>query len=259
MKRTIPYLLLLILAISCQEGMDTNPGDLEGYARINLIYDYPESYDSIQVLLENNLNTYSTLTDSSGAYVLQDVETGTYRITFSKEGFNDHVIKSFLFYPAGIPVIVDRQIQLYEIPLVEISNDSVFLEEWGGASIYTLILNATMVELKEGHRYINFRAFFSTDPNVDFKNHMFTQSFNLASHYNNEMSISISLNVLDYQFDPGEEVYVKFYPTSASSGEYSTSAGYLHEEGYFVYTSMNQNVSTAIHKFVWPEDMQPYK
>jgi len=255
MKYSHIYLLLLTLTISCQDGMDTNPGDIEGIARLQKIFENNYNYDQIQVRLENGSDTYTALTDSSGAYSITDVETGTYRITFSKEGFNDHVIKSFLFYPAGIPVQIEQYIRLYEIPLVEISNDSLVMDQY--SNFYELHVKGNLVELKGGHSYIRFRAFFSTDPDVDYRNFQYSKIFaNIGRMSDNGLDISIYLNDMDYQFEPGSEVYVKCYPTSGIDVSYNTPVGYLHAEGYFVYTPMNQNVSTATHKFEWPMDMQ---
>ncbi len=181
-KPFVIFYILVILVFSACEKDEFAPcleGDIIGYAYCADEYgDRLEDNSGIKVVTEPG-RKYSAITDKDGRYVLKNVITGTYDLSFEKEDFGT-MKKSGIQHLGGAPTIISYYynngfVIIYknittQITAIHCQNDSLFAD-LAFSGIY-----------RPGSVYM--RLFFSSEENFDLQSAEASKSIELWGGYN---------------------------------------------------------------------------
>ena len=206
-------LVMLTLSPSCTKEIDFNllKGNLKGVVYSNGGYsDIP-----VQVMIEGHNFSKTTTSDNFGKYSFTGVNTGTYNLKFTKEGFGTHYLYGFPFIGGDSVTETVPSVELAHLP---------------DASVSELTLNMTINTLHNEYftlvqKQINWSAvikgsapylmaYLSSDANVSYNNY--------KQYYFAEQGFNI-INLSDFdtlQYEKNSTIYVILYPYEMLGSSY---------------------------------------
>ena len=253
LKLFVAGLITTIFAAGCSKG-PTGPagpalnGALTGLVTlVNSDGSQPSNRDSVTVSIEGT--SMSTQTDASGMWLIDNVKTGTYTISFSKSGYG--ITKSVQYQFAGGGEKNLGLVYLCQSPTFSISN----LTRLGNSnartdstSIYFGITTSTSTVVGPYRTYLVLSpdSGISSIPALSSYAAFFTT--NIANGMDSaDIRLTPSI-VAAGGFNPGDTVYAAAYAANAGSN----NSGYLDTStGKTVYTNLC-SIRSNVVKFVIP-------
>ncbi len=233
---------IVIFTTACEwsEEYDLLSGQLTGYVSF-----YGESDNSgTEVIIQGSNRHIKAITDESGKFVIDDLESGTYNIIFNKEGFYQYMIMGYGFVGGAVPASI-RTIPLYRELDMEI--DSMELTDMG--MIYSVRLEVTARVSGKDYNNLRCRCFLGDSPGVSYTDYI--ESF-VSGNYivsgNDIHTISFDFKVDTFKFPSGSELYMIMYPASGS-GQYYTNM----ENGTKIYSSISKDQPSNVASIIVPE------
>jgi hypothetical protein len=246
MKKSILLLLIFTHLISCKSN-DTitnsatvTTGDLVGTVELIDVHNNPlTNHSGVLVRIEGT--TFSATSDSLGRWVIHDLPSKTYAITFSKPGFYSRHDKSFTFV-AGEPVryrdvhhnldyIVLGPIPEFTITLDAITMPTRKIIDGKVFDDYGLVFAHTSNNAP-ANTYVGMYLLASRNPNLrieDWTTVGIAEPYSVPNPSVQDSSVDLSgtLTYIVYAIfaKPGDTVYFKAYPILSPIFEYDAITG----------------------------------
>ncbi len=231
--------ILLVIISACEENKEiqTLTGQLVGF--VELIGEVESSGVEIEVS-SGDFETKVT-TNEKGQFIIDDLESGSYNVTFNKEGFLQYKIFGHQFVGGGQPTSlgthslfpeVDCQIQNLQVtafeepyhPSVMVTADAMYSDE---------------------DLYPSCCVYLSGEPDVSYQNYSTTYWERL--YKSGEFSLGVYVDTL--QFPVGSELYMIMYPCWGVYNDYYTD----FESGSTIYRNVNINQPSNVAHITVPE------
>ncbi len=239
-------LFFSVLIFGCDNSTDPDPlsGSVVGLVQPVNQWNNPiqdsSAYADVDVKLEGT--SYSTTTDSSGRYVLDDIDASTYTIAVGKSGYGTNKLPFYQFIGGGQDFVNGGSpIEIGEIPGYDISADSAFADY--GNIVFQGSISATIPEggLATIVTYVSDSSNISpTDPSSYLAVNANT-SFPGVSKFAGVFNVS--------NFSAGQELYFKSYPIAKSSLFYLDPSA---ETNRVIYSSLGEPTDEV--SFIVPEN-----
>jgi hypothetical protein len=204
-EKFVVLLLMMTLVSGCTKEIYYNlmNGNLKGvvYCSDGI------TYLPVTVLLEGDELSKTTISDSSGNFLFTGVNTGTYNLKFSKEGFGDYYIHGFSFIGGDSITETAPIVLLSQLPNASVSNlriEEMTVESKFNRICKTIYWKADFTPDKS--LTTQYVAYLGTDKDVSYKNYK-VHSFPTAA--NNSLELS------DYDtitFKKNSKIYMIVYP-----------------------------------------------
>jgi hypothetical protein len=281
--RSVVILLAAVVWLGCSDSNGTNDGsggnssltgDLTGKVTLTDYRGQPMA-DKSGVLVQVDGTSYTALTDTNGVWMIHDLPSKTYSLTFSKEGFFTWRDRSFSFLGGG----------LVRYEYNNFTGKSVYFSmvvPIVGLPQYTITLDALLMPIivysDSIHQYINIvgsiyghssqntpprtslntvaisgaSANLSIDNPSSYRN-IFSMNFYNNSSYNSfsnypaqqDSSADLTLHYFDpllNGFSKGDTIYIRVYPSLGESQYYDD----IRDIVVPVYSANGSNVLSAI-------------
>lgn len=267
MKKSILLLLTLVHLVGCSSADTTTntsglTGDLVGGVLLaNDRGALMTNHSGVLVRIEGT--SFTGLTDSNGRWVIHDLPSKTYAITFSKEGFYSRHEKSFSFL-AGEPVryrefnnrsdfIVLGPLPKFTVTLDGISMPTKQTIDSTGEVVYTNgFVYAHTSDNTPGGSSAGMYVVASLDPDPQIENT--TNSYIVQAGIvlnpsvqdsSVDLSTALSYTLFTPIGKPGDTIYFKAYPIINAILEYDAVAG---THNYIGYTLNGSNVLSGVRQ-----------
>ena len=244
-------LVSLLLLTSCNKKGDPGPtgpvgpagsflsGDLIGYCYADNQYG-PLPVDNSGITVTAEGSGVFARTDSSGRFILNNLHTGTYTISYSKSGYGTWKSQGFQFVGGGQALIGSAYI--YKLPDYNVLNLKASTD-----SIGYLDIKGTFSKSISAY-YPNYVLLFfskSSDVSSDPNHYLFTNQF-----YLNSQGITFQYDLPTYYLSNqgltrGQTLYVIAYGASNSNSYLDISTG------KYVYPNISTN-SSNVTSFIVP-------
>jgi hypothetical protein len=236
-------LFFSLLLVACKEETTYHglSGELTGTIQLMTSQGYTEKDNSgITVTIDGTDPLRSTTTDNKGHYSIQELETGTYNLIFSKEGYGDYKALGYKFV-GGETTDIYGPLYLYHLPTITFNQLSIETQ----ANYYNVdIYGSAEVDVAPGeNRYINALIFLSKTPDVSFNKYL---QYQKAYYYSSE-KLQFSLNLDLEKYPPGTKLYAKLYSCTTTTQSYIDI-----NSGLEIFTTLAQPGSN-IAEFTIPE------
>lgn len=172
-------------------------------------------------------STVESATDEHGKYLIEKLKTGTYNITFSKEGFGTSVIQGLPLLGGNVPVYLNAN--LIRSSTTQLSNLSVTINN------NQFVLTGKVIHTYPYDTDVNGpRAIFFLGKEGNVSGHAYQQSFSNVLNYSSGETFNLT-SAIDYKvFPSGTTVYIIGY------GVASYDAGYLDlASDLIIYPTLN--------------------
>ena len=205
-SRNIYYAILLIATTGCnseETEYKLLSGDISGTIYQNGLV----KVDPVQVILEGNNIKKTTTTNNHGQYLLKGLKTGTYNLTYMKEGYGTCRLNGYSYIGGTKDPVEIPDINLAQLPDASVSNLTISKIE----SYYDGISTKTAISYNaEFSPDPNLRTYYiyyiSTDKNVSYKNYDIW-------YWLDETSPQIFLSeYYHYLKEKGTKLYLIIYP-----------------------------------------------
>jgi hypothetical protein len=228
--KTFRAILLLIglcaTIIGCQEEIVTPiSGDVIGFIKLldekgNEIADR----SNVRVRLDAH---HSVLTDANGKFKYQGLESGTYHVSFEKEGFGTYKRFNFVFVGGNRPAV------FYNIHLVKLPSLEVKTFEVKALGNFQLEVSGTMTPTDNYY----FTYFFSKDPMVS--NIHYESSYGYSACCFPMTAFDNYFILSSTNFSVGQKIYVSSYVVNTAN-QYGLYNYYDYEINHYVNPAMKQ-------------------
>lgn len=251
-KVHIFLILVVSLLVSACEKDDKNElltGKIIGYVELHDRYGYDYNKDTISnhngilVHFKSGNSNFKAYTDSSGRFEINNLETGTYTIQFSKDDYFDHKITGYQFVGGNEETLLNDLIfyrgeevvspyglmKKYTFKIEDLQMDTI-----NGDSLYYSSPKCKLIVDDENIKNkMHFcRYYVSDDPNVSYKNYQYT-GFIYFYDANNEGYNSFSWGLPNCYYQFGTQLYIKCYPSIEERNYYTDL-----NTGLKIYTSL---------------------
>jgi len=236
---TALLLSLCIFTIACNKsGSNISYGQVRGVLRLADDLNNPQSYAGMQVTAENT--GISTVSDSSGRYILNGLQNGTYNLVYSKTGYGTFILVGFKNNgnlsdnPSIVPLVTLGQYSTttFTALTVNINNDSVVLRP-------TIDPAGTTIQPR------GIRFFYGTAPDISSEN--FTAYSKVYQLANTTGVLKVGFDYFySLGFTSGETVYIKGYGDAFFSNDYDDP-----QTGKHIFPNLNET-SVAPVSFILP-------
>lgn len=231
LQGTVLFSILLMVSSSCEEKVkyDLLTGKLFGTVTLRDQATVVKDAGAVGITVEGISPKKQVLTDKDGGFLIEDLQTGSYNLVFSKEGYTRHKLIGYQFVGGNIPVSVGN-INLFKIQDIEIHNLS--LSDAGNADRIRVQITAQL-EFTEEINLITLRFFLSDSPDVSYDKYLSSYGCYYNS-FDKDLQIRMSIDTL--LFPAGSELYMICYPagnlvsqayTDINSGCYIYSSTYI--------------------------------
>ncbi len=257
MVKVISSLLLLTaIAIGCSDsntatnssGTDVT-GDLAGKVRS---YNYLGRFntDNSGILVQCEGTPYSTLSDSAGNWIIHNLPTRTYSISFSKPDFYTWKTTSYTFVGGGIVRYKDANgkdyAQIGELPRFKLFLDGITMPH---GNVYGNIYAHTSNDAPDSVS-LGLYILVGTNPNLninDKSSYTILQPyypFNSVAQIDTNMSITLPFTTAFFKgYTSGVTLYFKLYPSITSDSYYDARTDTYIPVGY---STEGSNVLSAV-------------
>lgn len=217
----LTFLLTSLLGCETNTELFELTGDLKGKVRVNdqRGLSLPAESAGVEVLVEDLDESFTAITDENGEYLISGISTGTYKVSFSKEGFGYHEIKYLRFI--GGEVAQTANVWLLQESTLKVENINWRFVDPTWLSITGDFVNTATTDFDSETIPKYVFAFISKDSQVSSTNYDQFQS----AGFNNwdqqsvtEFELSIPIGS-DY-FVSGEEYYISLYASHSYSSFY---------------------------------------
>ncbi|MEM6642903.1 MAG: carboxypeptidase-like regulatory domain-containing protein [Bacteroidota bacterium] len=217
-------------------------GELIGF--VTLEYDPAVSKSGTDVTIDDGTVILSTKTDSLGRWSFSNLKTGTYNLSFAKDGYVKVIDQGYSFVAGTVPAIHPGDF-LSKFPDFKITEASVNFD-WSESFLFDTQVPEidTSVEIDTsdyGNDFLELRLFAGLDSLVSFENYLFT-----AGIFSDGLANLPDPALLD--LTPGEELYFIFYPSVLNERFYKDL-----DRGLRIYTTLNPEGASPIVSLVIPE------
>jgi len=236
-RYTIP-LWIVTLFLGCTKEMNYNllNGNFQGH-----LYCYQDTTNLPGTVKIDGDNLSKTVTsDSSGKYTITGLSTGTYNLTFSKEGYGTH-------YIYGLPFIGGDSITEFvpSVHLAKLSNatvknlkiEKVILESYYSRMSKMIHWSADFYPDKNIET--NYIAYLGVDDKVSYKNYL---SYHFIQYYPSLIELSEYDTLI---FKKNTKIYMIVYPFIELGSDYPDLA-----TGCIVYNGFQQRGSSNVASIV---------
>ncbi|MCF8335427.1 MAG: carboxypeptidase-like regulatory domain-containing protein [Bacteroidales bacterium] len=183
-------------------------GNMVGYVyTFDEFGDILDDHSEVKVTATGVDKEYSTLSDSKGRFELTDLPTGTYELSFEKEGFG--VLKQFgVQHLGGKPTILNHFSQdsrdndayfIYEMPTTEVTNLTIENDTLYGDFSFTE---------QEPPQAIQLRLYFSTEEDFNIQSAQYVQNRKLFKNDTRYLR-KMDFENYDTPFQQGEKVFFR--------------------------------------------------
>ena len=223
-KYALPFILLISLLISCNED-DSSGGLEEGSGikgKINVQNEFQQPLynerNGIKVFLEVGYRDFEVVADNVGNWQLAEAPVGTYKITYSKEGFSKITQQDIELSYTHPNYQIDNRFQklpsvtITQLPLTQFTDFELALNSTpvGQDTVYTLNISATMLPAPPPTGQAKgYRIFIGEDETVSSTNYIYqehyaTTSATISQTYNNDWFTNMGLG-------SGDAIYAAIY------------------------------------------------
>ncbi|MCT4615435.1 MAG: carboxypeptidase-like regulatory domain-containing protein [Marinifilaceae bacterium] len=228
---------IVLLCLSCDNEVHftTNCGTVMGRVILHENNQHEkEKHNDILVHIEGINPEQKAYTDESGLFQFDDVPTGTYNLSFIKEGFYEHKIISYQFI-GGDSVNIIKPTLMYEKSSIKVQNLRVDgVEEFNDhTTLFTI--RADLADKRTNDSNF-FRYFVSADSNLSSANYEHTSYVINSSDLELDFKLALDSNLVKSKTG----WYFIIYPSSNIYPYYVDS-----ESGTRIYTSLG-NASQVI-------------
>lgn len=251
-RHTIQFLLCCGMVLFIFTGCTTEKkyegltGELIGLV---VLYDQDRNIvpdcSNVEVCIEGTKPLITVLTNEKGRFEVKGLETGTYNLSFKKEGYGTHKLIGYQFLGGEVPATV------YQTPLFELTNNQVEdleLTNYDNSFSVQLLVKAS-VHGEGARRYALYRYYLGNTPDVSYKDYLVT-----SKTYSYEADrLYFPLQVDTLQFPVGTEMYMIIYPVTESSQYYLDS-----NTGNKIYSTVNDQQPSNVARIVIPEVQNPW-
>jgi hypothetical protein len=214
------------MTIGCQEEIVTPiRGDIIGFIKL-LDEKGNEIVDRSNVRVTLGANHY-VLTDANGKFKYQGLESGTYHVSFEKEGFGTYKRFNFVFVGGNRPAV------FYNIHLVKLPSLEVMTFEVKALGNFQVEVSGTMTPTDN----YSFTYFFSKDPMVS--NIHYESSYGYSVCCSPMTAFDNYLSVSSTNFSVGQKIYVSSYVVNTAN-KYGPFSYYDYEIDRYVNPAMKQ-------------------
>jgi hypothetical protein len=156
--------------------------------------------DSVKVTLHlNNDSTLETMADTSGFYQFNGISTGTYNLSFSRNGFGEMKVFGLTHISGGTINTPVPDVSLVQIPIETVVDTAWFDVIQNGYLTLQFRLAMSPYQFPQNGR--NVELYFSKNANVSDSNYLFRT----------ENMFYIPKATLDQYFSPGDSMYTRVY------------------------------------------------
>ncbi len=233
------FLFLCIFSLSCNKSSSNiSYGQIRGVVRLVDDLNNPQTFAGMQVTAENT--GISTISDSTGKYILNGLQNGMYNLIFSKPGYGTFILAGFnnngnvLDHPSIVPLITLGQFSTTTLTAlnVNVNNDSVMLRP--------TIDPAGTVDQPRGIRF-----FYGTTPDISNENFSAYSKVYQLSNPTGILKISADY-FYSLGFSAGDTIYIKGYGDAFFSNDYDDP-----QTGQHIFPNLNETSTTAV-SFILP-------
>ncbi len=212
-------------------------GSLVGFVKLYSEYGMIiEDRQGVTITVVGSDPEVSATTNSAGRYEIYNLQTGTYMLVFSKEGFStDSLNQLFIGTPAPDYIYPTTLVQ---VSTTEISELDIYFPPDG----FEEFIKCKVMPAPSFERPINIRFFLSESQGVSMSNYSstFREDFEYAyediigEEYAQIEFYSSGLNDVLRTYPPGTSLYIVAHACSNRNDEYTDADGYEH------FSSINQ-------------------
>jgi hypothetical protein len=270
--KILSLLVLILVAAGCSDSSNNSTssgngssvtGDLLGSVILTDHRGRPmRDYSGVTVQVEGT--SFSAVTDTAGNWVIHNLPSRTYAITFSKPDFYSYHDKSFSFL-GGAPVryitprLQNPYVYLGGLPRFKVTLDAILMPEKtttdsGNTFLFT---NGTLYAhtSDDGPDSTNVGTYviISRDPNLRIENpssYFYLMSVNGYTYATRDTIVNLSTTVgygwfAVWNVHPGDTIYFKAYPVLGNPMEYDVIK---NTEVFIGYSSAASNVLSGVMK-----------
>lgn len=228
--------LLFMSGCTEQQEYELLSGDLVGYVRLFKASQYEISNRAgVTVTADNGVRQVSVTTDEEGRYIFAGLETGSYNIFFSKDGYCQHMKAGVQFVGGDVPAY-SSTVSLYSLPEMTISN--LILEEVIGADDYTYLEVRFSSSGETDAPFAHCRYYLAKGRDVSFKNYTLTGYRAYGRLY---VSVMFGLSLDKKEYPAGSEISIVICPASDDKNSYIDPA-----TGMKIFTSLSTSNATNV-------------
>lgn len=238
------YALVFILLVSSLTSCnDDDPSDnfgegsgLKGKVNVQNEFQQPlyNERSGIKVLLEVGYRDFEVVADNVGNWQLAGAPVGTYKITYSKEGYSK-IVQNDIALSYTVPKYqLDNKFQkipsvtITKLPLTDFTDFVLALNSTpvGQDTVYTLNLSATMLPAPPPTGQAKgYRIFIGENENVSPTNYIYqeykaTTSAAISKTYNNDWFTTLGLS-------SGDAIYAAIYGDVSFNLEFTNADGVM--------------------------------
>lgn len=235
----IVCILLLFNSCTEQATYEGLTGRIFGSVSLMDGYSWQSDCSGAEILFEGNNSVRKIISDEEGKFSIDDLESGSYNIIYSKEGYTEHKRVGFQFVGGNIAYPLGG-VALYKLRNMKI--DSFRLEKPEYLSI-TVRLNVTAtISYQDEPGWADFIFYMSDSPDVSYRNYV--SSFRLSG-VSTEMKFPKTIDTL--QFPVGSDFYMICYPAWPHYQGYTDI-----NTGCYIITSVSPNCPSDVASIVIP-------
>lgn len=243
--KNIALFLSILIVFSCSEETvyDLPTGQLLGYVSLNKITDTGDGDSGVKVTVEGSDPEIEVSTDSTGKYIINDLEAGTYNFIFSKEGYGTYKMYGEKFIGGDKPGVLDP---VYLSEYSDIVLDSISLYYVSNYSEVYFVVNVFLPE--EMGSYFYLRYYISDNPEVNYTSYKQTD-INYLYYTRGQLKFEVS-EIDTIKYPVGSDIYLIAYPVSINS----SSSFYVNlDSGLDIYSAVNPDNSSNVLTITVPE------
>jgi hypothetical protein len=274
MKKTIIYLTLLIAFFACtkEQGVpgSTGPQGATGangkssatdtasiMGKLVLIDEFSQvqnDFSGVTVTLSSGSQTHSATTGTTGSYTFAGMPTGTYDLTFQKQGYGTMKLFGLSNFGGGTLPTQIRTAYLAQIPIKTAPSSFTLVTNNSSTTTFDLHLDTSSLQYVELNT--NILVYISKDPTVGPSDYLVV----LNASYGTDGSGGYTVNFT--KSGPN----TAFPPSSINSGDKLYAVAYSYNYNVYIpsdpgaytnYGSYSYYIDPQTGKIVYPNLSQP--
>lgn len=238
------FLFAICILVSCKKEIvyQLPTGELIGYVvlrdeeGVELL-----DHSGVEVVIEGSSPQKSAISDKNGKYVIENLQTGTYNILYSKPGFGSHKDISYMFVGGNQPSMVRWQV-IYRLSAMKIEN--LRLQKSENLQPYVELRVTADISNESTKNCPYLRCFVSNSAEISYLNYI--SSFIIT--HNNDDILDFLLQVGTDMFPIGSELYMIIYPSPDFFNGYNDI-----DTDVYIYTGIEIENASNVASIIIPE------